>query len=87
MTTYFLKRLLHGIPVVFGVMTISFVISYIIPGDPVLAMVGDFYEEETIEKLRDDLGLDQPVILQYFIYIKNTLNGINNIHSFNAWGR
>lgn len=75
LTTYLLKRLLHAIPVILGVMTISFVISYIIPGDPVLAMVGDFYEEETIEKLRNDLGLNQPVILQYFTYIKNTFSG------------
>ena len=49
MMTYLLKRLLHGIPVIMGVMTISFIISYIIPGDPVLALVGDFYDEATID--------------------------------------
>lgn len=75
MTTYLIKRLLHGIPVIFGVMTISFIISYIIPGDPVLALVGDFYDEETIDQLRNELGLDQPIIIQYFTYIKNTATG------------
>ncbi len=75
LVTYILKRFLHGIPVILGVMTISFIISYIIPGDPVLAMVGDFYEEETIEMLRNDLGLNQPVHLQYYTYLKNTFTG------------
>ena len=75
MITYILKRFLQSFPVIFGVLTISFIISYIIPGDPVLAMVGDFFEEETIEKIRYDLGLNKPILFQYFTYIKNTLNG------------
>ena len=75
MITYILNRFLQSFPVIFGVLTISFIISYIIPGDPVLAMVGDFYEEETIEKIRYDLGLNKPILFQYFTYIKNTLNG------------
>ena len=73
MMTYLLKRLLHGIPVIMGVMTISFIISYIIPGDPVLALVGDFYDEATIDKLRVELGLNQPIGIQYFTYIKNKI--------------
>ena len=75
MITYLIKRLLHGIPVILGVMTISFIISYIIPGDPVLALVGDFYDEETIEQLQKELGLSQPVFVQYFTYLKNTISG------------
>ena len=75
MITYLIKRLLHGIPVILGVMTISFIISYIIPGDPVLALVGDFYDESTLEQLRHELGLNQPILFQYFTYIKNTISG------------
>ena len=75
MITYLIKRLLHGIPVILGVMTISFIISYIIPGDPVLALVGDFYDEETIEELQNELGLNQPVFVQYLTYLKNTISG------------
>ena len=75
MITYLIKRLLHGIPVILGVMTISFIISYIIPGDPVLALVGDFYDEETIEQLQNELGLNQTVFVQYFTYLKNTISG------------
>ena len=64
MITYILNRFLQSFPVIFGVLTISFIISYIIPGDPVLAMVGDFYEEETIEKIRYDLGLNKPILFE-----------------------
>jgi len=75
MFTYLIKRLLYGIPVIWGVLTISFIISYIIPGDPVLALVGDFYDEATLSKLRDELGLNQPMIVQYFTYLKNIVSG------------
>ena len=50
MLKYLIKRIFHGIPVIWGVLTISFIISYIIPGDPVLALVGDFYDEATLTK-------------------------------------
>ena len=75
MITYLIKRLLYGIPVIWGVLTISFIISYIIPGDPVLALVGDFYDEVTLNQLRDELGLNQSILAQYFTYFKNTLSG------------
>ena len=75
MLKYLIKRLFHGIPVIWGVLTISFIISYIIPGDPVLALVGDFYNEATLTKLRAELGLDQSIFTQYFTYLKNTLSG------------
>tara|TARA_B100001029_G_scaffold179232_1_gene188037 strand:- start:8083 stop:9015 length:933 start_codon:yes stop_codon:yes gene_type:complete len=75
MITYLTKRILHGIPVIWGVLTISFIISYIIPGDPVLALVGDFYDEVTLNQLRDELGLNQSIITQYFTYLKKTLTG------------
>ena len=75
MATYLIKRLLQGIPVIFGVLTISFIISYIIPGDPVLALVGDFYNEATLTKLRVELGLDKSIFIQYLTYLKNILSG------------
>ena len=71
MATYLFKRLLQGIPVIFGVLTISFIISYIIPGDPVLALVGDFYNEATLTKLRVELGLDKSIFIQYLTYLKS----------------
>ena len=75
MLKYLIKRIFHGIPVIWGVLTISFIISYIIPGDHVLALVGDFYDEITLTKLRAELGLDQSIFTQYFTYLKNTLLG------------
>ena len=75
MLNYIIKRILQSIPVVFGVLTISFIISYIIPGDPVLAMVGDFYDNNTIIQIKKELGLDQPIHLQYLTYLKNFIKG------------
>ena len=48
---------------------------YIAPGDPVLALVGDYYDDETITELRHDLGLDRSVISQYGLFMKRILSG------------
>ncbi len=47
----------------------TFLIMYIIPGDPVLSLVGERYDEATIEKMREEFGLDKPLPLQYADYI------------------
>lgn len=75
MSTYILRRILQGIPVILGVLTISFILMYIAPGDPVLALVGDYYDDETITELRHDLGLDRSVISQYGLFMKRILSG------------
>ena len=64
MLNYIFKRVLHGIPVIFGVITISFFLMYIAPGDPVLAIVGEYYNEETLQELREDLNLDDSILYQ-----------------------
>ena len=75
MSTYILKRILQGIPVILGVLTISFILMYIAPGDPVLALVGDYYDEDTLAQLRHQLGLDRSAITQYGIFMKRILSG------------
>ncbi|MBA4496228.1 ABC transporter permease [Paenactinomyces guangxiensis] len=69
------KRLGLLFLVVFGVTFITFLLSHIIPGDPARMMVGQRANEETLEQVRHQLGLDQPVWVQYFIYIKAILRG------------
>ena len=75
MSTYILKRILHGIPVILGVLTISFILMYIAPGDPVLALVGDYYDDDTLAQLRHQLGLDRSTFAQYGIFMKRILSG------------
>ena len=42
---------------------------YVIPGDPALALAGERYDEQTLDNIRKELGLDRPVIVQYFNYL------------------
>lgn len=75
MATYIAKRLLAAIPVIFGLSVIVFVIMAMIPGDPALAILGSFATPENVEKLNRDLGLDKPMVQQYFIWLGNMFHG------------
>ena len=75
MIGYICKRILHGIPVIFGVLTISFFLMNIAPGDPVRAMVGDYYSEDDLHHLREELGLNQPILHQYVDFISRICTG------------
>ena len=70
MISFISNRVLMAIPVVFGVISLTFIFMYIIPGDPVRVMVGDYYNETEIEILREELGLNNNLITQYTNYIK-----------------
>jgi peptide/nickel transport system permease protein len=75
MTGYILKRLLSAIPVLFGITVIVFLIMALIPGDPATAILGSYATPENVEKLNRDLGLDKPLVQQYFIWLGNMLTG------------
>jgi ABC-type dipeptide/oligopeptide/nickel transport system permease component len=75
MIQYLFNRLLQTIPVLLGVIIITFVLMYIIPGDPVVSMVGERYSEETVQQLRQELHLDDPLPLQFLRYVGNVLQG------------
>jgi len=63
------KRLLTLIPVLWGVVTVTFIVMYVVPGDPVRSIAGERYDEQTIEELRAELGLDKPLAVQYVDYL------------------
>ena len=75
MLTYLTRRLLLMIPVIFGVVTITFFLSRAVPGDPVDAMAGQRATEEQKQNIRERYGFDQPVIMQYGIYLLNLCQG------------
>lgn len=58
-----------------GLLVVTFVISRMLPADPVLAVVGDHASESTIEAARIRLGLDKPLLVQFWIYISDVLRG------------
>jgi len=66
---YTVRRILFFIPVLLGVATVTFFLVYILPGDPVLSMVGERYDEETLQRLRHEMHLDEPLYKQYFHFI------------------
>lgn len=54
------------IPVVAGVCVITFIISHLIPGDPARLLAGDRASDEIVENIRQQLGLNQPLYVQFF---------------------
>jgi len=73
MAAYILKRILWMIPVLLGITVISFAVMKTAPGDPI-SLVTDLnpnMNEETIKRLRQHYGLDQPVYVQYFKWLRN----------------
>ena len=58
-----------------GLLVVTFVISRMLPADPVLAVVGDHASESTIEAARIRLGLDKPILVQFWIYLTDVLRG------------
>ena len=75
MSKYVLKRLAMLIPVLIGVTFMVYFILSLSPGDTAAMIAGESADAETIEATRKDLGLDQPVIVQYGKYILNLLHG------------
>ncbi|MFN8516245.1 MAG: ABC transporter permease [Thermomicrobiales bacterium] len=74
MAQYIIRRLLQAILVIFGVLTVVFIILRL-TGDPVRLMLGDNASEEAITALNQQLGLDRPLYIQYFTYMGNVARG------------
>ena len=71
-----LIRILVSVAItLFGLLLVTFVISRLLPADPVLAVVGDHASEATIAKAREQLGLDKPILMQFWIYFSNVVTG------------
>jgi peptide/nickel transport system permease protein len=75
MGSYILRRLMMMVPVLVGVTVIVFLVISLIPGDPAKAILGTFATPETMAQLRHDLGLDQSLPVQYFIWLGHVLRG------------
>jgi len=75
MGAYILKRLISAIPVLLGITVIVFLIMAMIPGDPATAILGSYATPENVAKINRDLGLDQPLVNRYFIWLGNMLTG------------
>ena len=75
MPIYILRRLLQMIPVMIGVTLVVFLIMQLVPGDPARMLAGEGASPEQIEAIRNSLGLNRPLWVQYFSYLGNVLQG------------
>ena len=69
MLRFIAKRILWMIPLLLGVTLIVFLILHLTPGDPAALILGDAADQQTIELLRHEMGLDRPLMVQYFDFL------------------
>jgi len=74
-TRYLIRRLLWAVLLFFAVTVVSYILFFVIPADPAVAMAGAKADPQTLATIRHQLGLDQPVYLQYAHYLGRALHG------------
>jgi len=75
MTQFILRRLVSLIPVLIGVSIVVFALIRLIPGDPVIVMLGERARVEDIERVREELGFNRPIYEQYIEWMGRVLHG------------
>ena len=72
-----MRRMVHFVPVLFVVSAIAFTVTLLLPGDAALAMLGEsnIYDKVAYEAMRAELGLDQPIPIQYAKWLGRALQG------------
>ena len=76
MVNFIIRRLFTTIVLAVVLVAVVFLmLRTIVPGDPIQTLAGDFASPETVEALRHRQGLDQPIYMQFFIFVRNALQG------------
>lgn len=75
MFNYVVRRILQSFPILFVVLTLVFVVVRILPGDPAVAALGDYASKESVQALREKMGLNVPIWVQYFRFLKDLCQG------------
>ena len=75
MIAYLTRRLMQAVLILLGVSIITFALLYLLPADPVRQIAGRSATPQTVESIRQQLGLDQPFVVQYWRYLTNLLSG------------
>lgn len=73
MTNYIIRRLLYTIPILIGITLITFFFFNVVGGDPVAIMLGKHANPQMILDLRHEMGLDRPLLFQYFDFLKQII--------------
>ena len=75
MLGYITRRLLMSIPVLIGILLVTFILARLIPGDPCKAMLGEKASPAVCEQFNQDHGLDQPIYVQFVVYAGQIVQG------------
>jgi peptide/nickel transport system permease protein len=82
MYAYIIRRILSTIPVMAVVAIFVFLLLYLTPGDPAVVIAGDYARPEDIERIREQLGLNKPLYIQFFTWVGNVMTGDLGISIF-----
>jgi peptide/nickel transport system permease protein len=72
---YVLRRLLLLIPVLIGSLFIAFLLTRIVPGDPIQRVAGPYASDEEVQRLREEANLDEPFYVQFVLYLSDLVQG------------
>ncbi len=75
MLAYVARRLVHLVPVLLGISFLVFLLVHLVPGDPVRIMLQDVGSPEQVARVRQQLGLDRPIYIQYVSFVTRALQG------------
>ena len=75
MRRYVLRRIAGAIPLILGIATLVFFLVRLAPGDPVLIYTAPGMDQEVVEQIRENMGLDQPLPVQYVRWLGSTMRG------------
>jgi len=75
MLEYTARRLLSSIPVLFGILLVTFALARMIPGDPCTAILGEKATPQVCERFIAERGLDKPIYVQFFYYMRDVVKG------------
>ncbi|MBN1873687.1 MAG: ABC transporter permease [Anaerolineae bacterium] len=75
MFQYIIRRILLAIPVLFGILLVTFFLARMIPGDPCKAILGEKATQEVCDRFIHEHGLDKPIYIQFGIYMRDVMQG------------
>lgn len=75
MVLYAIKRILSAFPIFFGLVTAVFLLTRLLPGDPTLLFISPMVPPDIAERLRAEFGLDQPLFVQYAMWLAGIAEG------------
>ncbi|MBL7975265.1 MAG: ABC transporter permease [Candidatus Kapabacteria bacterium] len=75
MFAFIIRRIINTVLIMFGVATVGFFLVRALPGDPVRVQLGQRADEQTVQALREQYGLNKPMIVQYWLFLERLVHG------------